>query len=108
MENEKEKLPKRYTLFLEKYPEIAKRYSDLGDAVHQWGPLDERTRALVKLAISGSTKQKSAFKSHIRKAMTFGVVREEMEHVALLTMPTLGFPSAMLLLSVIDEEYEKE
>ena len=106
MENLKETLPKKYSQFLEKYPEIAKRYSELGEAVHQWGPLDDKTRALVKLAISGSTKQESAFKSHIRKAMALGITQEEMEHVAFLTLPTLGFPSAMMLLSMIGEEFE--
>jgi len=106
MDNLKETLPKRYRQFLEKYPEIASRYNELGEAVHQWGPLDDKTRALVKLAISGSTKQESAFKSHIRKAMAQGITREEMEHVAFLTLPTLGFPSTMTLLYMIDEELE--
>lgn len=106
MEDPKEKLPKRYSQFLERYPEIAKKYNELGETVHQWGPLDDRTRALVKMAISGSTKQESAFKAHIRKAMVVGVTREEMEHLAFLALPTLGFPSAMLLLSMIDDEFK--
>jgi 4-carboxymuconolactone decarboxylase len=108
MENSNERLPKRYKQFLEKYPEIAKCYNELGDAVHQWGPLDDRSRALVKLAISGSTLQKSAFKSHIRKAIALGISRKEIEHVAFLTLPTMGFSTTMTLLSFIDEQMNSE
>jgi len=107
MKKTKETLPKWYRHFLKKYPDIAKKYTELGDAVHGWGPLDNKTRALVKLAISGTSLQKSAFRSHIYKAKNLGISREAMEHVALLTLPTLGFPSAMTLLSIIDKEFSK-
>lgn len=106
MEKPKGKLPKRYQQFLKNYPDIAEAYQHLGEAIHQRGPLDDRTRALVKLAISGSTKQESAFKSHIYKAKALGIKKEEMEHVAFLTLPTLGFSTAMMLLSIIDEEFK--
>lgn len=104
----KEKLPKRYQLFLDKYPDIAEAYQNLGEAIHQRGPLDDKTRALIKMAISGSTKQESAFKSHIYKAKALGITKAEMEHVAFLTLPTLGFSTSMMLLSIIDEEFKNE
>ncbi len=43
----KSKPPKFYLDFVEKYPVIAKAYDQLSDAVHEQGPLDDRTRALV-------------------------------------------------------------
>ena len=84
------------------------RYEQLGEAIHNQGPLSERERALVKLAISGSHLFHSAFKSHIRKALAAGVTREEIEHVALLMMPTIGFPTAMAALGIIEEQGGRE
>ena len=43
-------LPKRFERFLKEYPEIATAYEQLGDAIHKEGSLNERERALVKLA----------------------------------------------------------
>ena len=101
------KPPKFYTDFLKKYPEVGKQYEKMGDAVHQQGPLNERERALVKLAISGSHLFHSALKSHIRKAMAAGVTRDEMEHVALLMLPTVGFPTMMAMMGIIEDQYNK-
>src|SRR3989304_2352670 len=46
------KLPGAYEWLRHEYPDGAKAYEQLGTAVHGAGPLDDRTRALVKLAIS--------------------------------------------------------
>jgi len=102
------KPPKFYLDFVKKFPEVAKLYEQMGDAVHGQGPLNERERAVVKLAISGSNLLQSAFKSHIRKAVAVGVNREEIEHVALLMLPTVGFPTMMTILGVIDEQFKKK
>lgn len=98
------KPPKFYTHFMDRYPEIGKKYEELGEAVHRNGPLSDRERALVKMAVSGSHLFHSAFKSHIRKALEAGISREEMEHLALLMLPTVGFPTTMAMLSMIDDQ----
>ncbi len=102
------KPPKFYTDFLKKYPEVGVQYEKMGDAVHQQGPLNERDRALVKLAISGSQLFHSALKSHIRKAVAAGVTRDEIEHVALLMLPTVGFPTMMAMLGIVEEQLYKK
>ena len=102
------KPPKFYTDFLKKYPEVGKQYEKMGDVVHQQGPLNERERALVKLAISGSHLFHSALKSHIRKAIAVGVTRDEIEHVALLMLPTIGFPTMMAMMGIIEDQYSKK
>jgi alkylhydroperoxidase/carboxymuconolactone decarboxylase family protein YurZ len=108
MKDEEPGLPRFYSHFLKKYPEIGKKYESLGDEIHHNGPLSERERALVKMAVSGSHLFQSAFKSHVRKAKRAGVTREEMEHVALLMLPTIGFPTTMAMLSLIDEQLGSE
>lgn len=102
------KPPKFYTDFEKKYLQVAKAYEQLGDAVHDQGALTEREWALIKLAISGSHRLNSALKSHIRKGAAAGLSREEMEHVALLLLPTVGFPTTMAMSGVIEEQFVKK
>jgi alkylhydroperoxidase/carboxymuconolactone decarboxylase family protein YurZ len=45
-------LPQPYLDFQQKYTEVWQAYDQLGAAVHAAGPLDEKTRGLVKLAIA--------------------------------------------------------
>ena len=99
--------PKFYQDFVEKYPAIAEAYNQLSDAVHKQGPLDDRTRALVKIAISGTAKLEGGFHAHVRKARALGLTKEEIQQVAFLALPTLGFPTMMMWLSWIDDVFEK-
>ena len=100
--------PKHFTRFGKDYPDVAKAYSELGAAVHQSGPLDEKTRALIKIAISGGSRTQGAFHAHVRKARMLDISYEEIRHVALLSTPTIGFPNMMALMSWIDDVEEKE
>ncbi len=102
------KPPKFYEQFAKKYPTVAGKYEELGDAVHGLGALNDRDRALIKLAISGSHLYSSAFKAHIRKALASGVSREEIEHVVLLFLPTVGFPTMMAAMGILEEQLDKE
>ena len=100
--------PKHFTKFSKNYPEVAEAYSELGDAVHNAGPLDEKTRALIKIAISGGSKTQGAFHAHVRKARRLGISYEEIKHVAILSTPTIGFPNMMALMSWIEDVEKKE
>lgn len=101
-------VPKKYLKFKESYPEIFENYEKLGEATHLAGPLDAKTRALVKLAISIGAHLEGAASSHTRKASEAGCSLEEMKHVALLSLPTLGFPSMMAALGWIDKALEEK
>jgi 4-carboxymuconolactone decarboxylase len=96
-------IPKRYLKFKEDYSDVATAYESMGTAVHQAGPLDEKTRALIKLAVSTGARLEGAVHSHVRKAISAGASKEEMRHVVLLALPTIGFPSMMAALSWIDD-----
>lgn len=96
-------LPPRYKQFTEDHPDIARAYDQLGSAVHLAGPLDKRERALVKLGISIGAWLEGAVHSHVRKALEAGAGVDEIRHVALLSLPTIGFPSAMAAMTWIDD-----
>lgn len=99
-------IPKRFRQFTEQYPAVAKAYEQLGDAVHAAGPLDEKTRALVKLAISTGARLEGAVHAHARKALAAGVKPEELRHAVMLALPTIGLPSMMAALSWVDDVLE--
>lgn len=47
-----DKIPASYAAFQETYPDVFDAYASLGTTVHAEGPLDDGTRALVKLALA--------------------------------------------------------
>lgn len=96
-------IPKRFQEFTKDYPDVAQAYESLGDAVHSAGPLDPKTRALIKLSISIGARLEGAVHSHVRKALNAGVKPDEIHHAALLSLPTIGLPSMMAALSWIDD-----
>ena len=97
------KVPKRFQEFKSKYNKIAKAYEELGTVCHSAGPLDEKTRSLVKLAISVGARIEGATHSHARKALDAGATPDELYHVALLSIPTIGFPPAMAAMTWIED-----
>jgi alkylhydroperoxidase/carboxymuconolactone decarboxylase family protein YurZ len=102
------KIPKRYQDFSKKYREIAKAYEEMGSACHSAGPLNDKTRALVKLAISIGAHLEGSAHSHVRKALDAGAKPEELYQVALLAIPTIGFPPAMAAMSWIEDIVKPE
>lgn len=96
-------LPKRFERFLKEFPEIAVAYESLGDAVHKQGPLDERTRALIKIALAAGSKMEGAVHAQIRKALKLKISKAEIRQIALLSIPTIGFPAAMAVMSWMDD-----
>ena len=93
-------LPESYRAFQEEYAEIWQAYDQLGAAVHAAGPLDEKTRALVKLGLAIGSQQEGAVHAHVRKLLEAGATSpNEIRHVALLAIPTLGFPATMAALT---------
>ncbi|MEZ5163433.1 MAG: hypothetical protein R2688_06720 [Fimbriimonadaceae bacterium] len=59
--------PKRFTQFIEDHPEIGRAYNDLGEALTNAGPLNEKQIALVKVGISTGARMEGALRSHVRK-----------------------------------------
>lgn len=85
------------------YPEVWTAFSELGRACAEAGPLDGRTARFVKLALAIGAMSEGAVHSHARRAMTESVPAEEIKHVALLSIPTLGFPQAVKALTWIGD-----
>ncbi len=96
-------LPKHYKKFFDEYPEIAHKYEELGSTIHNSGPLDKKTRELVKLGISAGARSEGAVHSAARKAIAAGASNHELKQVIFLSMTTIGFPSMMAALSWLED-----
>lgn len=97
------RLPKPYEQFREQYAEVWNAYDQLGTAVHAAGPLDAKTRELVKLALAVGAQTEGALHSHTRKALEAGLTPAEIRQVVVLALPTIGFPRMMAALTWIDD-----
>ena len=82
-------------------------YESFGKATRQAGPLSDREVALVKLAISLGAGLEGAAHSHARKALEAGCQAEDLRHVAVLSAPTIGFPTMMRARSWVEDVVEK-
>lgn len=91
--------------FIEKHGDIYEAYSSYGKAIDKdGGPLEEKTKRLLKVAISATIQNEYSLTTHIRKALKAGCTLEEIEHTILLVAPTVGFPAMMKALMVMREE----
>jgi AhpD family alkylhydroperoxidase len=102
------KLPKTYSKFIEKYPNVAAAYHGLGEAAAAAGPLDDKTRELVKIGIAIGARQEGGVRSHVRKAREAGATADEIRHACLQATTTVGFPTMMAGLSWAEDVLEDE
>lgn len=100
-------ITKNLAYLTENHSEIYNAYKNFGKLVHEkGGPLDEKTRWLIKVALSTESQYQYALETHIRKALKSGCTKEEIEHTILLVAPTSGFPKAMEGLLILREVIE--
>jgi AhpD family alkylhydroperoxidase len=88
-------LPKPYVQFLAEFPAVAEAYQRLGSTAHDSGPLDARSRQLVKLALAVGAGHEGAVHAHTRRALAHGLTPDEIKHVVVLAITTLGFANAV-------------
>jgi 4-carboxymuconolactone decarboxylase len=88
-------LPEPFQKLGRDHPQVHGAYEALAAAAHESGPLDERTRRLVKLAIAVGARMEGAVHSHTWQAKEAGVTEAEMDHVVLLALTTVGLPSTV-------------
>jgi alkylhydroperoxidase/carboxymuconolactone decarboxylase family protein YurZ len=95
--------PKKYQQFKEAYPDLVTAYEELGARCHKAGPLEKKTRELVKLAMAIGAGLEGASHAHARAARSAGATPDEIRHVAILAVTTLGFPSSMRAMTWVND-----
>lgn len=86
------RIPEIYDEFTREFPEIATAFERLAATTHDVGPLDQRTRRLVKLGIAIGAESPGGVRSQVRKALDEGLSRAEIEHAILLSTTSVGLP----------------
>ena len=92
--NDLPKPPQTYEEFTGRFPALKEAWDALGRAGER-GPLDARTRRLVKLAVAIGAQREGAAHSSVRKGLAQGLTREELEQVVVLAAGTIGLPAAV-------------
>jgi len=100
-------LPNIYKEFQQQFPEISKAYDELALKCHSWGPLDAKTRRLIKLGIAIGLSSEGGVRSHARRALVEGTTVNELRHAVLMAFTTVGFPTMIAAMKWVDEVIQK-
>jgi AhpD family alkylhydroperoxidase len=92
-------LPTPYQQFKKHHPRVWRAYDKLGATAADDGPLDAKTRELIKLGMAAANRAESAVQSHTHRALEAGASVAEIEHTIILGVTTIGFPAMMAALS---------
>ncbi len=90
----KEELPEHFKKFVDRYPSIWQAHQKLTEATAESGPLDRKTRELIKVAISATANQETAVERHAVMAAQEGAKQEEVYQAILQLITIVGFPRA--------------
>jgi AhpD family alkylhydroperoxidase len=104
--NKASSLPGPYERFRTRHARLWSAFDRLGAAAAEEGPLDARTRELVRLGMATASRAESAVQSHVHRALDAGASRDEVEHAIFLAITTVGFPSMMAALTWAQEAFE--
>jgi alkylhydroperoxidase/carboxymuconolactone decarboxylase family protein YurZ len=96
-------LSKPYAQFVEKHPELAEALGQLGEACHKAGPLEPKTRHLIKLGIATAQRSEGGVKTHTRRCLDAGATEAEVRHAVLLSLTTAGFPGMIAAMGWLNE-----
>jgi 4-carboxymuconolactone decarboxylase len=96
-------LPDIYRHFERAFPNVHAAHQELAESCYEAGPLEARTARLVKLGIAIGAQAEGAVRSHARRALAEEMRPEELRHVGLLALTTIGFPHTVAGLGWIEE-----
>jgi 4-carboxymuconolactone decarboxylase len=96
-------IPKHYKNIRMRYPEYGRTLSELGRAIKEAGPLDEKTAQLIQIGASAAIRSEGAVHSHTKRALKAGASAEEIYHCALLLTSIIGFSNVAAAISWIDD-----
>jgi AhpD family alkylhydroperoxidase len=91
-------LPAPYQDFRAEHPSVYAAYEALGAAAASAGPLDAKTRELIKLGMAAANGSESGVQSHAHRGLEAGATSEEIQHALILGINTLGFSRMMAAL----------
>ena len=87
--------PRTLKEFRNRFPQIWENYQRLRDSCDETRPLEEKTRELIRVAISVALRRRGGLIAHLDRARALGATEDEMHQAILLNLPLLGFPDTL-------------
>jgi len=88
-----------YKWLLQKFNVVMEKHQDLGKAVREAGPIDEKNSQLIQLGAAAAIRAEGSVHSHVKRALDAGASAEEIYHAIVLLTSTIGFPAVAAALS---------
>lgn len=88
-----------YKWLLQQFSTVMEKHQDLGKAVREAGPIDEKNSQLVQLAAAAAIRAEGSVHSHVKRALQAGASPGEIYHAIVLLTSTIGFPAVAAALS---------
>ncbi len=104
---EGEKLPDRFLKLSKRHKKFIKAVEDLGKAVKEEGPIDEKSSHLIQIAAAAAIRSEGSVHSHAKRAIQAGASVDEVYHAIILLTSIIGFPTVAAALSWVDDVIEK-
>ena len=98
---------RNYDWVLKNFSTVMEKQQDLGKALREAGPIDEKTSQLIQLAAAAATRAEGAVHSHVKRAMKAGAKPDEISHAILLLTSTIGFPAVAAAISWVRDIIEE-
>ena len=88
----KKALPQTFKNIVKKYPDVWEAHEQLAQACGEAGPLDRKTRELIKVGICLGAGLETATQRHAIMAKEHGATLDEIYQAVLMAMTTCGHP----------------
>lgn len=102
------KMPAQYMILKKKFKGYMDAVDNLGMAVKDAGPIDEKTAHLIQLAAAASKWSEGSVHSHTRRALEAGAKPAEIYQALMLITSITGFPTVSAAISWADDEILKK
>jgi alkylhydroperoxidase/carboxymuconolactone decarboxylase family protein YurZ len=101
-------LPSGANALARHHPQIWESYAELGERCVKGGPLDRRVTRLVKIALATGAGTEGGLHSHVRRGLAEGLSPDEIRHIGLLAIPTLGLPAAVRAMTWMEDILQRK
>ncbi|MDX1775055.1 MAG: carboxymuconolactone decarboxylase family protein [Desulfobulbales bacterium] len=88
-----------YRWLLENFSTVMEKHQDLGKAIREAGPIDDKNSQLIQLGAAAAIRSEGSVHSHVKRALAAGAKPDEIYHAIVLLTSTIGFPAAAAALS---------
>ncbi len=95
--------PQTLRVFKEQFPGVWESYRELRDSCDNAGPLEDKTKEVIRVAISVALRRHGGLIAHLDRARSLGATEEELYQAILLNLPLLGFPDTLAAFKIASE-----